>query len=476
MIVGVHVFVTVCRINVNVWDGVELREIVFVEIDVAVVVEVIECVGVDVWDLDCWIVIVTELDTLEVPVILSDPETVVEELIVFDWLDEPDSVVDPVDVLELDELPENVEVPVCVLDCPADLVNDPDPVIVAVWEGLLVGPGAEERVEVYVVVCVTVLEIRADPETDIVAVVVLVCKVVRVEVEVIEEERVILLTVEDGVKESFNDLDSLGVIVIHDDRVDVFVDAMVRVLLLVLSIDGLDVDVALWVLDKGGDRVNVEEALEVFDNPGVLDWLDEPVEVLLDVWVAVPVRVPRIVLVWRGDLEIEVEAVDVRDPRAENVWHPEDEEVLDNAVVLEFVGLDDPVLDWVVVPVWVLEEVWVLDVVVLPVIVLEDVEESVSLDVDEEVLVIREVLVNCGVGLIVTEGSLVGVGKRVNLDENVDVVVFVEVLDIVPVELGIIPFNISCLSILNSSNGGVELTVPIANNTKSHLIAIYYIR
>jgi hypothetical protein len=113
---------------------------------------------------------------------------------------------------------------------------------------------------------------------------------------------------------------------------------------------------------------------------------------------------------------------------------------------------------------------------VLPVIVLEDVEESVSLDVDEEVLVIREVLVNCGVGLIVTEGSLVGVGKRVNLDENVDVVVFVEVLDIVPVELGIIPFNISCLSILNSSNGGVELTVPIANNTKSHLIAIYYIR
>ena len=63
-----------------------------------------------------------------------------------------------------------------------------------------------------------------------------------------------------------------------------------------------------------------------------------------------------------------------------------------------------------------------------------------------------------------------------NLDEYVDVVVFVEVLDIVPVELGIIPFNISCLSILNSSSGGVELTVPIANNTKSHLIAIYYIR
>ncbi len=475
MIVGVHVFVIVCRINVNVWDGVELREIVFVEIDVAVVVEVIVWVGVVVWDLVCWIVLVTELDTLEVPVVRNDPEIVLDELIVLDWLTEPDKVVDPVEVFELDELPENVDVPVGVLDCPEDLVNDPDPVIVAVWEGLLVRPGAEERVEVYVVVCVTVLEIRAEPETDIVAVEVLLCKVVRVEVGVIEEERVILLTVNVGVREFFSDIEFLEVLVIHDELVDVLLDAMVRVCVLVLSTDGLEVVVAVWVLDKGGDRVNVEEALDVLDCPGVLDWVDEPVEVLLDVWVEVPVRVPRIVRVWRADLEIEVEAVDVRDPRAENVREGDDEEVLDNAVVLEFVGLDDPVLDWVVVPVWVLEEVWVLDVVVLPVIVLEDEEEPVSLDVDEEVLVIREVLVNCGVGLIVTEGNLVGVGLNVDLAEYVDVVVFVEVLDIVGVELGIIPFSISCLSILNSSNGGVELTVPIANNTKSHLIAIYYI-
>jgi hypothetical protein len=85
---------------------------------------------------------------------------------------------------------------------------------------------------------------------------------------------------------------------------------------------------------------------------------------------------------------------------------------------------------------------------VLPVIVLEEDDELVSLDVDEEVLVIREVLVNCLVGFIVTEGNLVGVGRNVILDEYVDVVVFVDVLDIVPVELGIIPFSISCLSIL----------------------------
>jgi hypothetical protein len=39
--------------KVNVCDGVELKEIVFVEIEVLVVVELIESVGVVVCDLDC---------------------------------------------------------------------------------------------------------------------------------------------------------------------------------------------------------------------------------------------------------------------------------------------------------------------------------------------------------------------------------------------------------------------------------------
>lgn len=109
----------------------------------------------------------------------------------------------------------------------------------------MVRPGAEERVEVNVVVCVTVLEIRAEPETDIVAVEVLLCKVVRVEVGVIEEERVILLTVSVGVRESFNDIEFLEVLVIHDELVDVLLDAMVRVFVLVLNTDGLEVVVAV---------------------------------------------------------------------------------------------------------------------------------------------------------------------------------------------------------------------------------------
>ena len=53
----------------------------------------------------------------------------------------------------------------------------------------------------------------------------------------------------------------------------------------------------------------------------------------------------------------------------------------------------------------------------LPVIVLEDDDESVNLDVDEEVLVTREVLVNCLVGFIVNDENLDGVGLNVGLDE-----------------------------------------------------------
>jgi hypothetical protein len=53
----------------------------------------------------------------------------------------------------------------------------------------------------------------------------------------------------------------------------------------------------------------------------------------------------------------------------------------------------------------------------VPVIVLEDDDESVNLDVDEEVLVISEVLVNCCVGFIVSDENLEGVGLKVGLDE-----------------------------------------------------------
>jgi hypothetical protein len=85
---------------------------------------------------------------------------------------------------------------------------------------------------------------------------------------------------------------------------------------------------------------------------------------------------------------------------------------------------------------------------VLPVTVLEDEEESVSLDVDEDVFDKADVFVVRDVGLIVTEGNPEGVGLNVDLAEYVDVVVFVEVLDMVVVEDGTIPLSTNPLSIL----------------------------
>lgn len=80
--------------------------------------------------------------------------------------------------------------------------------------------------------------------------------------------------------------------------------------------------------------------------------------------------------------------------------------------------------------------------------VLEDEEESVSLDVDEDVFDKADVFVDRGVSLIVTDGNPVGVGLNVDLAEYVDVVVFVEVLDMVVVEDGTIPLSTNALSIL----------------------------
>jgi hypothetical protein len=77
----------------------------------------------------------------------------------------------------------------------------------------------------------------------------------------------------------------------------------------------------------------------------VLVPLDELVDVLVAVRVAVPVLEFTIVLVPTEDLEIEVDPVDVRDAGADNVREEEPEEVFEVIDVLEFVGVDDPVLD-----------------------------------------------------------------------------------------------------------------------------------
>lgn len=74
------------------------------------------------------------------------------------------------EVLLWDELPENVVVPDVVLDSWALLLYVTVPVILAVSVGLTEGPGAAETVGESLIVTVSVLEIRPVPETQEVAV------------------------------------------------------------------------------------------------------------------------------------------------------------------------------------------------------------------------------------------------------------------------------------------------------------------
>lgn len=69
-----------------------------------------------------------------------------------------------------DELPENVVVPVLVLDPSVLLLYVTVPVILGLKVGLTEGPGAAETVAESLIVTVSVLEIRAVPETQEVAV------------------------------------------------------------------------------------------------------------------------------------------------------------------------------------------------------------------------------------------------------------------------------------------------------------------
>jgi hypothetical protein len=146
--------------------------------------------------------------------------------------------------------------------------------------------------------------------------------------------------------------------------------------------------------------------------------------------------------------------------------------VLDAIVVLDKVGLALDVLDCVVEPVVVLEAVVVLVDVPLPVCVFEGKDVRVPSGDADALLVRAAVRVDTAVGHMVRDGNGLGLASLDALAENVDVVVFVDVLDIVPVVVGTIP---RLRSILNSSRrGGVVATKPIDNNIINHFMPIYY--
>ena len=242
--------------------------------------------------------------------------------------------------------------------------------------------------------------------------------------------------------------------------------------MLVRATDAQDVAVAVWDRVINEERVGVEDVVCVFDC--VIDRvpLDDPVEVFVVVTELVEVLVFCIVLVETCVLEKDGEADEVLEPRAVRVPQGLPDTVLDAIVVLDKVGLALDVLDCVVEPVVVLEAVVVLVDVPLPVCVFEGIDVRVASGDAEAVFVSAAVLVNGMVGLIVRDGNGLGLAGLDSLAEYVDVVVFVDVLDIVPVVVGTIP---RLRSILNSSRrGGVVATKPIDNKIISHFMPIYY--
>lgn len=147
-------------------------------------------------------------------------------------------------------------------------------------------------------------------------------------------------------------------------------------------------------------------------------------------------------------------------------------DVFDCAEVLDIVGLELDVRDCVEEPLTVLDEVTVFVDVTLPVFVFDDNDVRVAMELADAVFVTAAVRVNTTVGLIVTDGNWVGVSSGLAFDEYVDVVVFVDVLDIVPVAVGTTPRLRSML--ISSRPGGVAATRPIDNKIINQFMPIYY--
>ena len=410
-IVPVHVFVTVCLINVNVWEGVELKLCVFVAAELRESVDVVLTVAVVVIVLELAIVRVCVMEAAGVREFFSDEVIVVEELDVFDCDTELVSVFELVDVLELDELPENVVVPVLVLDWAVLRVFVTVPVIVAVWDGLLEGACAPVLVGLIVLVIVWDLVILDDTELQEDAVDVLLLIPVTVEVAVTEGDPEFLIVLE-GLPETLIDCVRLKESVEHMLAVDVLLLDELLVLVLVTAKLADWVPVAVWVRDIGAVRVRVDEAVGVLLCAIDLVWLGEAEEVFVDETEPVVVlEFTKVLDIW-GVLEVDVDPVDVLEPRIDKVAQAEDEDDLDDRVVLEFVVVELEVLDWVVEAVSVLDEVVVFVDVPLPVVVRDAVFEFDVFGVDEEVFDVALVFVGILVGFIVTDGNAVGVIKE----------------------------------------------------------------
>lgn len=170
-----------------------------------------------------------------------------------------------------------------------------------------------------------------------------------------------------------------------------------------------------------------------------LDVLGEPVEVLEDVMEPVEVPVRLMVRDPLAVLEIDEDPVDVFDDPVDLDCVGDAVSVFDPCPDLEIVGLDEPVLDDVVVAVLVADRFPETVLIGVEVCVLDAAIVTVDLDDPVPDLDAVDVLVDVIDTVVVLVVVVEGLGSIVNLADRVRVVVLVDVFDCVDVAVATIP-------------------------------------
>lgn len=239
--------------------------------------------------------------------------------------------------------------------------------------------------------------------------------------------------------------------VFEDLREPVLVTETVEVLVALIEV----VAVLLDPIDL--DTVGVAVPVLVWETDRV--GLGEPVLVLEDVTEPVDVPVPLMVREPLAVFDVDADPVDVFEEPVERVSLGDAVSVFDTGPDLDSVGLEEPVLDDVVVPVLVevpfpetdplgdADCVLVTAVVAVPI----DVPDP---DLDEED--VRVDVIDLVVVLVVVVD---GLGSIVDTADLVRVVVFVDVLDIVDVAVSITPPRVEKVGENDASNSNASRSI-----------------
>jgi hypothetical protein len=211
--------------------------------------------------------------------------------------------------------------------------------------------------------------------------------------------------------------------VLVPETVEVFVALIEVVAVLVDPIDRLTVGVAVPVLVCETERVGLGEPVEVLED------VTEPVLVPVRLMVREPLAV----------FEVDEDPVDVFDDPVDFDSVGEADSVFDTGPDLDCVGLDEPVLEDVVVAVLVADLFPETDLMGVDVCVLDPADVTVTIDVADPVLDAVDVLVDVIDNVVVLVVVVEGLGSLVDATDLVRVVVFVDVLDIVEVAVLTIP-------------------------------------